>query len=113
MSLKNGLYKISFSVPARGRANGIVILVGGKLVGGDSVFSYTGNYTLTDNAFTARIEVKPHSDGRIGLRRMLDASEAMIEIVGVAGEEGAKGTGTCALLGDEELSVRLDHIARL
>jgi hypothetical protein len=45
MTVKNGLYSIRIEMKdgARGRATGVIILLDGQILGGDTHFYYTGS----------------------------------------------------------------------
>jgi hypothetical protein len=48
MTVKNGLYSIRIEMKdgARGRATGVIVLLDGQILGGDTHFYYTGSYTV-------------------------------------------------------------------
>src|SRR5207244_7987520 len=45
-SVKNGLYSIKIEMKdgARGRASGVIVLLDGQILGGDTHFYYSGSY---------------------------------------------------------------------
>src|SRR3982074_1864214 len=47
MTVKNGLYSIRIEMKddGRGHATGVIVLLNGQILGGDSHFYYTGSYT--------------------------------------------------------------------
>ena len=75
MTVTNGLYSIQIDMRdgGHGHASGILILIDGKIAGGDSHFYYTGTYTadrgkwrgeLTTNQHTKSAGVLPRFGGR-------------------------------------------------
>jgi T3SS negative regulator,GrlR len=61
--LQNGSYSVWFRTP-RGEGTGVVVLNGGKMIGGDTVISYTGSYVEEGDAFTASIKTERHTQGQ-------------------------------------------------
>jgi len=49
--VRNGLYTVETEMTdgGRGRATGVIVLLDGKIAGGDSHFYYTGSYTADNN----------------------------------------------------------------
>ena len=75
MTMTNGLYSIVTEMPegGHGHASGVIVLLDGRIVGGDSHFYYTGSYTadggkwrgeLTTNQHTKSAGVLPLFGGR-------------------------------------------------
>ena len=75
MTITNGLYTIVTEMmeSGHGRASGVIVLLDGRIAGGDSHFYYTGSYTadrgkwrgeLTTNQHTKSAGVLPRFGGR-------------------------------------------------
>jgi hypothetical protein len=59
-----GLWTIEFGSSEGVYGGGVVVFSGGKVLGGDAGYYYTGSYEMMDvDAFTATIQVKPFIDG--------------------------------------------------
>lgn len=60
----NGLYifEIEMRDGKRGRANGVVVLCDGRIMGGDSYFYYTGTYTFRNGKWRGDMIVNQHSE---------------------------------------------------
>src|SRR5262245_60430677 len=61
--LKDGTYSVWFKTPS-GEGTGIVVLSEGKVVGGDTVLTYTGTFAVEGNRFTATIKTNRHAQGQ-------------------------------------------------
>lgn len=83
--LQNGEYAAWFKTP-RGQGTGILLLVNGKITGGDSVLTYSGSYQVDEDRFTAVVSTRRHSAGQPTL---FGIDEVQIEVAG-------KSTGTTA-----------------
>lgn len=55
--MTDGLWSVQFQGP-QGNAGGVVVLNGGRVLGGDSGFTYVGSYELTSETLRAKITVK-------------------------------------------------------
>ena len=60
MTLKNGLYKVTFGTPI-GEGYGVIVLRDGAILGGDSTMFYAGTYEQAAENFTASIDIATHS----------------------------------------------------
>jgi hypothetical protein len=58
--MKQGMYKAAFSTPAGG-GTGAIYIENGKARGGDSTFAYSGDYTESNDKFTATLLVTEHT----------------------------------------------------
>ena len=61
--LADGIYSVHFETLA-GEGDGVVVVSGDKIRGGDATFAYFGTLTQTDNGFIAQLETKRHAQGR-------------------------------------------------
>jgi hypothetical protein len=57
----DGVYSAHFLSNANQYGEGIVVVDGGRIHGGDLDHVYSGKYSLTDNEFSARLDVSNHS----------------------------------------------------
>lgn len=63
-SVVNGLYifDIEMRDGKRGQARGVVVLCDGRILGGDSFFSYTGSYTFRNGKWRGDLIVNQHTE---------------------------------------------------
>jgi hypothetical protein len=63
MTITNGLYLIVTEMleGGHGRARGVIVLLDGKIVGGDSHFYYTGSYTAGDGKWRGELTTNQHT----------------------------------------------------
>ncbi len=83
--IQNGEYAAWFKTP-RGEGTGILLLLNGKITGGDSVLTYSGSYEVDQDRFTAVVSTRRHAAGQPTL---FGIDEVQIELAG-------KSTGTTA-----------------
>ena len=88
--LQNGEYAAWFKTP-RGEGTGILLLVNGKITGGDSVLTYSGSYQVDEDRFTAVVSTRRHAAGQPTL---FGIDEVQIEVVGKSTGTTASCTGT-------------------
>jgi T3SS negative regulator,GrlR len=58
----DGLYSLAIKMGGRGHATGIAILQGGRIMGGDSFFYYTGSYSPSRGKWRGEMIVNQHTD---------------------------------------------------
>ena len=88
--LADGIYSVHFETPA-GQGEGIVVVTGDKLRGGDASFVYFGQLEQTSNGFSIQIETKRHSQARASVFNM---ESVHINLVGKSDGLNAVCTGT-------------------
>jgi hypothetical protein len=88
--LADGIYSVHFETPA-GQGDGIVVVAGEKLRGGDASFVYYGLLEQTNNGFSIQIETKRHSEGRASVFNM---DSVHINLIGKSEGLNAVCTGT-------------------
>jgi hypothetical protein len=88
--LADGLYSVHFQTPA-GEGDGVAVISGEKLRGGDAAFAYFGTIDRRDNGFTAKLVTKRHAAGRASVFNM---EPVHIHLVGKSDGENAVCTGT-------------------
>src|SRR5882762_2886468 len=64
MTVKNGLYSIRIEMKdgVRGRATGVIVLLDGQILGGDTHFYYTGSYTFKDGKWRGELITHQHAE---------------------------------------------------
>ena len=74
----DGLYSIAIEMsgPRRGYATGIVILQGGRIMGGDSFFYYSGSYSFTRDKWRGEMIVHQHTEAP-GLKLVFGGREVL------------------------------------
>jgi hypothetical protein len=62
--VKDGLYSLTIEMSGarQGRATGIAILQGGRILGGDSFFYYTGSYSFSRGKWRGEMIVHQHTE---------------------------------------------------
>ena len=88
--LADGIYSVHFETPV-GQGDGIVVVTGKKIQGGDASFAYFGVLEQTDNGFSIQIETKRHSEGRASVFNM---ESVHINLIGKSEGRNAICTGT-------------------
>lgn len=63
MTVQNGPYSIEIEMRegGRGRATGVLVLLDGKIAGGDSYFYYTGTYTNKKGRWLGELITRQHA----------------------------------------------------
>jgi hypothetical protein len=85
MAFREGLYKVEFSAGA-GRGAGVVVLLGGRVRGGDTSMYYIGSYTLKEDNFNATIDVRRHTPG---MQSVFGVDNVNLRLSGrIAGDNG-------------------------
>src|SRR5258708_12768293 len=79
-SVKNGLYSIKIEMKdgGRGHASGVIVLLDGQILGGDTHFYYTGSYAFKNGKWGGELTTRQHQ-------------EAVGVILPVGGLEGTSG----------------------
>jgi len=99
MTVKNGLYSIRIEMKdgGRGRATGVIILLNGKILGGDSHFYYTGSYTFKNGKWRGELTTCEHTKA-VGLNMLFGGREVNCGFTGKYTDVEAEVSGT-ALVG--------------
>jgi hypothetical protein len=92
MPMRDGLYKAHFQTPM-GSGDGVVVLLDGKLRGGDSMIYYVGSYSQNGDQFAAQVATNVHSRPP-GMRSVFGRDQANITIKGTTTGDTAQMTGT-------------------
>lgn len=100
----DGLWIVQFHGP-QGTGGGVVVLTNGRVLGGDSGFSYEGTYEVKDELFKAKVSVKnfdPAVPNVLGVPSPFDLIiDARMQ------RDAINGTGALANAPDSKIVVRL------
>jgi hypothetical protein len=104
--VKDGLYSliIEMSGAKQGRATGIAVLQGGRILGGDSFFYYTGSYSFSRGKWRGDMLVHQHTEAP-GLNLVFGGREVSCGFTGTYSAGVADVDGT-ALVGQISLPFR-------
>lgn len=80
--MDDGLYKIGFRTRL-GSGYGVVVLQGGRIIGGDSSSFYVGSYVIHGARFKASLQLDRHTIIPV-LRSVFGVERARIELEGVS-----------------------------
>ena len=99
MTVTNGLYSIQIDMRdgGRGHASGVVILIDGKIAGGDSHFYYTGTYTADRGKWRGELITNEHTKSA-GTLPLFGGREVTCGFTGAYSTDAAEVNGT-ALVG--------------
>lgn len=92
MTIQEGLYKVTFQTPL-GAGYGVVHLIGGELLGGDSMMYYRGSYTEERDRFSAEVEIATHSNVP-GMASVFGVPGGHIDLRGAIGPNSITAQGT-------------------
>jgi hypothetical protein len=97
--IADGLYTfaIEMSGAKRGHATGVLVLLGGRLMGGDSFFYYTGSYSFSRGKWRGEMIVNQHTEAP-GLNLVFGGREVTCGFSGTFSDGSADIDGT-ALVG--------------
>jgi hypothetical protein len=99
MTVKNGLYSIRIAMKdgGRGHATGVIVLLDGQILGGDSHFYYTGTYTFKNGKWRGELTTYEHTKA-VGLSMLFGGREVNCGFTGNYADGEAEVSGT-ALVG--------------
>ena len=97
--VRNGLYTVETEMTdgGRGRATGVIVLVDGRIAGGDAHFYYTGSYTADRGKWRGELTTHEHTKSA-GTRPLFGGREVTCGFSGSYSADGALVQGT-ALVG--------------
>jgi hypothetical protein len=97
--VKNGLYTVETEMTdgGRGRATGIIVLVDGRIAGGDTHFYYTGSYTANNGKWRGELTTVQHQKP-VGVQPLFGGREVTCGFTGTYADDSAVVSGT-ALVG--------------
>lgn len=99
-----GLWIVRYYGP-QGNDGGVVVLVRGQVLGGDSGYTYSGTYDLKENLFTAKVLVKNFNPAIPNVLGFPGDFELLIE--GKLQGDEISGTGALVKLPDSKIVVKL------
>jgi hypothetical protein len=104
--VSDGLYSIAIEMSGakRGHATGIVVLEGGRIMGGDSFFYYTGSYSFSRSKWRGEMIVLQHTEAP-GLNLVFGGREVGCGFTGTYSAGAADIDGT-ALVGQTSVPFR-------
>ena len=101
--LKEGRYAAWFRTP-RGQGTGVVHLVGGRISGSDSFFTYGGSYQVDQDRFTGVLTTRRHADG---MPTVFGLDEVEVDLSGICSGVIATCSGRAKEVPDVPLEVTL------
>jgi len=104
MTVKNGLYSIRIEMKdgGRGHASGIIVLIDGQILGGDTHFYYTGSYTFKNGKWRGELTTRQHAQA-VGVILLFGGREVTCGFTGTYSDDEAEVDGT-ALVGKTSVS---------
>jgi hypothetical protein len=92
--VKNGLYTVETEMTdgGRGRASGVIVLVDGRIAGGDAHFYYTGSYTAENGKWRGELTTYQHQKP-VGVVPLFGGREVTSGFSGTYSEDGAVVNG--------------------
>ena len=102
--VKNGLYSIRIQMTdgGRGHATGVLVLLDGTIMGGDTHFYYTGFYKFSNGKWRGELTTRQHAEA-IGSNPLFGGREVTCGFTGVYSDHEAVVDGT-ALVGKASVS---------
>ena len=99
MTVTNGLYTIHTEMTegGRGHASGVIVLLDGKIAGGDSHFYYTGSYSANNGKWRGELTTNQHTKS-VGVLPLFGGREVTCGFMGTYSADAAVVNGT-ALVG--------------
>ena len=103
-TIKNGLYSVRIEMKdgGRGHATGVIVLLDGKLFGGDTHFYYTGSYAFKNGKWRGELITRQHAEA-IGVILLFGGREVTCGFTGTYSDGEAEVDGT-ALVGKNSVS---------
>ena len=103
-SVTNGLYSIKIEMKdgGRGRASGVIVLLDGQILGGDSHFYYTGSYAFKNGKWRGELTTRQHEQA-VGVILLFGGREVTCGFTGTYSDTEAEVDGT-ALVGKTSVS---------
>jgi hypothetical protein len=104
--VRDGLYTLGIEMTGmkRGHATGVVVLQGGRIMGGDSFFYYTGSYSFSRGKWRGEMIVHQHTEAP-GLNLVFGGREVTCGFTGTFSQDSADIDGT-ALVGSYSIPFR-------
>ncbi|GIQ74116.1 GrlR family regulatory protein [Bradyrhizobium sp. RD5-C2] len=104
--VRNGLYSIQIIMQdgSNAHASGVIVLLDGRIMGGDSNFYYSGTYTFKNGKWRGELTTVQHTDA-IGVNFLFGGREVTCGFTGTYGDSSATVDGT-ALVGKASVPFR-------
>ena len=105
MTITNGLYSIQTEMTegGRGHATGVIVLLNGKIVGGDSNFYYIGSYTADHGKWRGELTTNQHTKSA-GVLPLFGGREVTTGFMGTYSADAAMANGI-ALVGKNSVMI--------
>lgn len=105
MTITNGLYSIQTEMKdgGRGHATGVIVLLDGRIVGGDSNFYYTGTYTADGGKWRGELTTNQHTKSA-GVLPLFGGREVTTGFMGTYSTDAAMANGI-ALVGKNSVVI--------
>ena len=102
--VKNGLYAIEIKMEdsSRAHASGVIVLLDGRILGGDSYFYYSGTYTFKQDKWRGELTTRQHAQP-VGINLLFGGREVTCGFTGTYSDGHAEVHGT-ALVGKNSVS---------
>ena len=97
--VRNGLYTVEIEMTdgGRGHATGVLVLLDGRIAGGDAHFYYTGSYTAANGKWRGELTTLQHAKP-VGVLPLFGGREVTSGFSGTYSDHDAAVSGT-ALVG--------------
>src|SRR5258707_15110825 len=94
-SVKNGLYSIKIEMKdgGRGHASGVIVLLDGQILGGDTHFYYTGSYAFKNGKWRGERTTPQHKEG-VGVILLFGGRKVTCGFTGTYSDARAEGNRT-------------------
>ena len=100
----DGLWTVQYYGP-QGNSGGVVVLMNGRILGGDSGFYYVGSYKLNGDALEGKVSVKNFDPSIPNVIGVVGDFDLLIE--GKVTGNSINGTGALATAPSAKIAVRL------
>lgn len=100
----DGLWIVQYHGP-QGDGGGVVVLIKGQVLGGDSGFTYDGTYEMKDDVFKGKVLVKNFDPAIPNVLGVPSPFQLLID--GKLQGDSINGTGALAIAPDSKIVVRL------
>jgi len=104
--IENGLYSIRIVMEdgSNAHASGVIVLLDGRILGGDSNFYYSGSYTFKNGKWRGELTTGQHAN-TVGVNFLFGGREVTCGFTGTYGDGAAAVDGT-ALVGKKSVPFR-------
>jgi hypothetical protein len=106
----DGLWIVQYHGP-EGDGGGVVVLIRGQILGGDSGFTYDGTYEMKDDIFKGKVSVNNFDSAIPNVLGVPSPFHLLID--GKLQGDLINGTGALAIAPDSKIVVRLKKTANI